>query len=60
MGQARSHCRIQLVDTRRMKPIDGGWKPTVQLWEVVEANERMAQYSPTWRWRIVKEDLTLA
>lgn len=56
---AAQRCRIQLIDTGTLKPIDAGWTPCVQYWEVVEANERLAQVNPRWRWRIVSETPSL-
>lgn len=56
---APDRCRIQLIDTGTLKPIDPLWRPCVRYWELVEANENLAKVNPRWRWRIVTDGPTV-
>lgn len=45
--------RIQLIHTPDLKPVDSQWSPAVELWELVEANERLERAALPMRWRVV-------
>ena len=47
--------RIQLLDLRTHRPIDASWAPSVELWEVVDANSRMEKAGIPMRWQVVKD-----
>lgn len=49
---ARYH--IQLVRTGDLDPVDACWQPAAELWELVEANERLEQAALPMRWRVVQ------
>jgi hypothetical protein len=44
--------RIQLFRTVDLAPVDGQWQPAVELWELVEANERLELAALPLRWRV--------
>jgi hypothetical protein len=52
---APNRCQIQLLDLRTHSPVDPKWAPSVELWEVVEANSRLERSGLPMRWQVVKD-----
>lgn len=51
--------RIQLIDLRTRQPVDQGWTPSVEPWEIEDANSRMEQAGLPMRWQPLGEQGTL-
>jgi hypothetical protein len=47
--------RIQLLRTPGLEPVHEQWLPSVELWEVAEANERLHQAALPLCWKVVQK-----